>query len=547
MTTIIDNSDNTVTKLEEVEITGDTFQFSGRLLRDIYYMKMFNHPNIVKLINPINEMSIQPGNKSQPNDRSQVFPQKTFSKRKQVIGYNIRKYDGTILDYVDMIRQNKNLRKQILYQILNGLDHIHKSNLIHNNINPTNVLLYGTSVKLSDFRFMFNNSSATSNNNLLAMNKSPEVLLKLESDNKVDIWAVGCIMYFILTGEPLMITEKNIYDFSVKDSLDKLSINNIDKYELDLLVNLLLVDKDLRFSTSEAILHEYFYDIYNFIMLGDLLAYNINPYVIYKFIDNTNLDYYNKQKFKVDNYNLLLHSSSLTNLTIKLDEDKLFDNIRLILKLDMVDDRLLFQIIYCYIHYISKCRFTNNLLDKPHVITSCINYVKCLNYSNGLSIETNDSSNNNKYLKIYKVIECTYDISSKLNKVVSPFDFLYIYKEIMDMSNDIYKLATIICKCCLFDIDLLCECPKLISYCSLYISNLILRDCDYSSLFNYIHDSSDFWVNLELLIQDITIDNPYILISASSNNSSSSDNNSISRDILFKILNSYRLNKKYFV
>lgn len=526
MTTIIDNSDNTVTKLEEVEVTDDTFQFSGRLLRDIYYMKMFNHPNIVKLINSFSEKYIQ-------SNEKQVSSLEMFTKEKQVIGYNIRKYDGTILDYIDMIKQNKNLRKQILYQIFNGINYIHKSNLIHNNINQTNILLYGISVKLSDFRFMFDNSST--NNNLLVMNKSPEILLKLESDNKVDIWAVGCVMYYMLTGEQLIITEKNIYDFSVEESIKKLSI---DKYELNLLVNLLIVDKDLRFTADEAISHEYFYDIYNYINIGDLLAYNIDPYVIYKFIDNTNLDYYNKQKFKVDNYNLLIHSSSLTNLTIKLDEDKLFDNIRLILKLDMVNDQLLFQIIYCYIHYISKCRFTNDLLYKPHIITSCINYVKCINYSNGLSISINN--NLDKYSKIYNIIESTYDILSKINKVVSPFDFLYIYTTIMDMSNDIYKLAIVICKCCLFDIDLLCECPKLIAYSSLYISNLILRDCDYSSLFNYIHKSNDFWVNLELLIQDILIDNPYILIGYS-------DNNLISRDILFKILNSYRLNKKYFV
>ena len=494
------------------------------MLRDIYYMKYFNHPNIIKLLNIINERNIKCRN----------------NKGCQIIGYNIKKYDNKLLDIINMTKNNINLRKQILYQILNGIKHIHDSNFIHNNLNVTNILIYGSVIKISNFSYMYENIAKESVN----INKAPEFLSKLETDNKVDMWSIGCIMYQMITGLQLILpnNNSNIMTFDIK----KLLLNyDIDKWELDLLIKLLDVNKDTRYSAIKSMSHEYFYDIYKYINIGEYLAYSIDPYHIFSFInknknndnnDNNNNDDNNNDdenddidmvdvcRYKRDHYNLLLHSYSLTNLTIKMNIKKLYENIKIVMRLD-IKDSLLFQIIYLYINYISKNKFINDLLNNKNIITCCINIIKCLNYLNGLTI--------NK--KIRKITELSYDIINKTNTVISPYNFLYIYSKLLNLPFDTYKLSIIIAKCCLFDIDLLSDCPKKIAYCSLHIANIILRNDNITTISNYIRQSDDIWVNLELLIDDIYIENPYILVDF------------IKKDTLFKVLNIYRLNYKLFI
>lgn len=85
---------------------------------------------------------------------------------------------------------------------MNALYHIHSFNLIHRDIKPENVLLSKNgSVFLSDLGIILddkhkNTASIMGTSSYLA----PEVL-KHEYSSKVDIYSLGCLMYFVCTNK----------------------------------------------------------------------------------------------------------------------------------------------------------------------------------------------------------------------------------------------------------------------------------------------------------------------------------------------------------
>ncbi|XP_053716241.1 cyclin-dependent kinase-like 5 isoform X1 [Synchiropus splendidus] len=116
---------------------------------------------------------------------------------------------------LDDLEQNPNgldlnTSRQYLYQILRATAFCHQQNVIHRDIKPENVLIsHGGVVKLCDFGFARTVASPAEGGvytDYVATRwyRAPELLVGDTKYGKpVDVWALGCLLMEMLTGQPL--------------------------------------------------------------------------------------------------------------------------------------------------------------------------------------------------------------------------------------------------------------------------------------------------------------------------------------------------------
>mmetsp|Transcript_16398 Transcript_16398/g.1466 ORF Transcript_16398/g.1466 Transcript_16398/m.1466 type:complete len:128 (-) Transcript_16398:177-560(-) len=87
-----------------------------------------------------------------------------------------------------------NLYKQLLI----GFTSLVKSNILHRDIKPGNIIFHNGEAKLADFGFckaMPSRSDMTSTMVGSPIYMAPEVLLGKPYDAKADLWSLGCVIY----------------------------------------------------------------------------------------------------------------------------------------------------------------------------------------------------------------------------------------------------------------------------------------------------------------------------------------------------------------
>ncbi|XP_049729611.1 cyclin-dependent kinase-like 3 isoform X1 [Elephas maximus indicus] len=153
--------------------------------REIKFLKQFRHENLVNLI--------------------EVF------KQKKKIHLVFEFIDHTVLDELQHYchgLESRRLRKY-LFQILRAIEYLHSNNIIHRDIKPENILVSQSGItKLCDFGFartlaapgdIYTDYVAT------RWYRAPELVLKDTTYGKpVDIWALGCMIIEMATGNPYL-------------------------------------------------------------------------------------------------------------------------------------------------------------------------------------------------------------------------------------------------------------------------------------------------------------------------------------------------------
>lgn len=105
--------------------------------------------------------------------------------------------------------------KSFAKQIATGLEFIHSFNIIHMDLKPENILVKNKQLKIIDL-----GSSIKERENMFKSYvqsryyRSPDVVFKLQTTTKIDIWSYGCIIYELSTSIPL-IPAKNTNDLVI--------------------------------------------------------------------------------------------------------------------------------------------------------------------------------------------------------------------------------------------------------------------------------------------------------------------------------------------
>ena len=221
-------------------------------------------------------------------------------------------FDYMEADLFNVIRANilQDIHKKfIIYQILKALKFIHSADIIHRDLKPSNIFINSDChIKLGDFglarTLQYTPHLGTMVTEYVATRwyRAPEMILAGQKYGKpIDMWSVGCILYEMLVGAPLL-PGKSTKDmirmmFSVTGFPDRKEYNEVkneckiqhidyddllqekikkkknilqmvsgythDEVAIDLLLKLLVFNPKKRLTAEEALEHPYVADFHN--------------------------------------------------------------------------------------------------------------------------------------------------------------------------------------------------------------------------------------------------------------------------------------------
>ncbi|XP_066980329.1 LOW QUALITY PROTEIN: cyclin-dependent kinase-like 3 [Macrobrachium rosenbergii] len=177
-------------------------------LREVRMLKKLRHENLVNLIE--------------------------FFRRKRRLYLVFEYVDHTILDELESSETGleESKARAHIFQVLRGIAFCHQNQIIHRDIKPENVLVSRLGVvKLCDFgfaRLLAGPGESCTDYVATRWYRAPELLVgDTRYGREVDIWACGCLLSEMLTGEPLFPGESDIDQlFHIIQTLGELSTSH---------------------------------------------------------------------------------------------------------------------------------------------------------------------------------------------------------------------------------------------------------------------------------------------------------------------------------
>ncbi|XP_018580921.2 caM kinase-like vesicle-associated, like [Scleropages formosus] len=216
---------------------------------EIMILKMVNHPNILQL-------------------------KDTFETRKEYFIIQELATGGDVFDWIlDQGNYTERDAANVIRQVLEAVAYLHSLNIVHRNLKLENLMYYTENnhnkVVLRDFYLSkFENGSITEpcgTPEYLA----PEVVARHRYGRPVDCWAVGVIMYMLLSGNPPFYDETEEENTDMHNRIifcrivagdfefDSPYWDDISPAAKDLVCRMMEVDPMLRITAQEALWHEW--------------------------------------------------------------------------------------------------------------------------------------------------------------------------------------------------------------------------------------------------------------------------------------------------
>lgn len=168
-------------------------------------------------------------------------------------------FDKADMDLKDYIQKNKlsdKRKKEIMIQLLSGLEYLQSFNIIHGDIKPANILVFGENIKYTDFNLSFIHTiDSKINKKLYTMTYRPPEISEEKASLKSDIWALGCTFFEIYYGYEYFNYSKEKKFFHIKNSFENKEENSVFN---DLIKNMIHTNENRRFSVENIKNHRYF-------------------------------------------------------------------------------------------------------------------------------------------------------------------------------------------------------------------------------------------------------------------------------------------------
>jgi len=153
----------------------------------------------------------------------------TFNKKGN--DYIITEWCDKELKNVTIHENDKRSKYKVVSDVVNGLYHLHKLNIVHNDIKIENILFHNNNYKICDFDLSHKLDVDKIRANGTPLYLSPEKLLYKRYDTTSDIFGLGCVMYKLFFNSDYYNTfYENIDILNIKNAIIKKQINKIDLY-----------------------------------------------------------------------------------------------------------------------------------------------------------------------------------------------------------------------------------------------------------------------------------------------------------------------------
>lgn len=192
--------------------------------------------------------------------------------------------DGDLQKIIKKIK-NENEIRTYFKQILSGILHLRKMNIVHRDIKPKNILIKNGVLKIADFglakKMKKKEMSDTVCGSPLYM--APEIIKKKEYNNKSDIWSLGIILYEMIFKKNPFQECKNINELTNKINNKKIDIEeneniNINMECIKLIKKMLQKEEEKRIEWNELFNDKWIKDIEYDVIENYIKEYNAQDY-----------------------------------------------------------------------------------------------------------------------------------------------------------------------------------------------------------------------------------------------------------------------------